>query len=241
MAALGGRSPYEVVTGLVPRKPRFLEHYGKVEFVPINDYVKGLVDHLTEVYKQVAACEAMRHEREEGKATGYMSMELGKGDLVGVKRRPRTIQKVKRQAASEKGLEGGMPMGPKRFQSRTYPGVYRIKKKIDRNTFEIEDPDDPEREFNFRNKFHAERLIKLDMPEILLEPGSPTRIEIRDPRTNKWRKATIDKFAVDGRVHIVYDDRKASGPVRVDLQNLDYRYIQPTPDDADAGVTDTEA
>ncbi len=53
MEVLGGRSPYEVVTGLKPRLP--MAHLGdlKVTEVGIADYTKALTEHLTETYAAV--------------------------------------------------------------------------------------------------------------------------------------------------------------------------------------------
>ena len=53
MACPGGRSPYEVVTGLKPRFPRAIMGALPVEARTVDAYVITLVEHLREVYSSV--------------------------------------------------------------------------------------------------------------------------------------------------------------------------------------------
>ena len=101
-------------------------------------------------------------EAAEGTIGGHLSSELWPGDAVLVRREPTRERK-----------------GPLRFQQRVYPGVYRVKKRINRHTFVVEDLADSRAELSFVQPVNAERLVKLDLPELDLQEGQLRRIEMR--------------------------------------------------------------
>ena len=79
------------------------------------------------------------------------------GDAVLVKRSP---------AAS--GYEG-----PVRFRLSTYPGIFNVHVKISPIAFKVVDFADPNRELQFSQPLHADRLIRLDLPQLELMPDQP--------------------------------------------------------------------
>ena len=86
MAALGGRSPYEVVTGLKPRFPRSVLGAVPVAERTVDSYVKDLMEHLREVHSSVQRTTLEVIEREESTMSGHLSQELEVGDPVLVRR-----------------------------------------------------------------------------------------------------------------------------------------------------------
>ncbi len=135
-----------------------------------------------------------------------MSSELHVGDLVLVKKEPT----IKRD-------------GPSRFQSRVYPETYKIAKKVGRLTFEVVSITDPTDGVPFLNPLHAERLVKLDMPELELDPRQSRLVEVYDSSTESWTRYRIEKYAIDGRVMM----RDVANPPLVDWHDLsELRYCE---------------
>ncbi len=137
-----------------------------------------------------------------------MSSELNVGDLVLVKREP-TIRRD----------------GPLRFQSRVYPETYKISRKVGRLTFEVASITDPSEGVPFLNPLHAERLVKLDMPELELDPRQSRLVEVYNSSTDNWTRYKIEKYAIDGRVML----RDVVNPALVDwhdLSELRYRWVR---------------
>ena len=141
---------------------------------------------------------------------GRLSQELEVGDAVLV-RRETTPESQRR--------------GPTRFTQRVYPGTFVIRRKISPSTFVVEDLVDKDYVPSFHQPVHAERLIKLDMPELGLQSGQPRRIEMRESPHQPWNTYEIDRFGVDGRVRLSLADGVAQSQKWVDLTKCEYRWV----------------
>ena len=167
MKVLGGRSPYEVVYGIKPKLPAALDPSQTVENISVGEYVERLGKYFTESYADILRLQPEYAEANQEEAPGNLSAELQLGELVLVRREPT----VRRE-------------GPLRFQSRVYPEVYKIKKKIARHTFVVESIVQPQLEPCFLQPLHAERLVRIDMPELELDANQCRRLEIHEPGTD---------------------------------------------------------
>ena len=146
-------------------------------------------------------------ERREEDLAGYLSAELEVGDVV----------LVRRDALSTR-------TGPLRFQPRTYPDLYRVRRKIGRHTFVVGLLADPGASVSFKQPVSAERLVKMDLPALGLDPGQPRRLELHHAESDEWIRYDIDRFAVDGRVLL----RRLNPPGRgvwTDLSEQRYRWV----------------
>ncbi|MCP4242643.1 MAG: hypothetical protein GY772_18975 [bacterium] len=114
--------------------------------VGIADYTRDLMQHLVETHAAVQRAQREAVEAQEGTMAGHVSSELFPGDTVLVKKDP-TVDRV----------------GALRFQPRVYPGVYRVKRKIDRHTFYVEDAADPTARLGILQPLNASRLVRLDI------------------------------------------------------------------------------
>ena len=208
MACLGGRSPYEVVTGLKPRFPRAITGAIPVEEKTVDAYVKDLIESLREVHTSVNRTTLEAIERDASTMSGRISAELMVGDTVLV-RRPATVERK----------------GPTRFQERSYPEIYVIKSKVSPTTFVVRDLVDEDRPIPFTQPLHADRLVKLDMPELTLEPGQPRRLQLREGVGDAWTEYYIDRFGADGRVRLNLPDGAAQSRRWVDLTKCEYRWL----------------
>ena len=92
MACLGGRSPYEVVTGLKPRFPRSILGGVPGEERSVDSYVKDLMEHLKEVHSSVQRTALETIERDEASMAGHLSQELEVGDPVLVRREATAVR-----------------------------------------------------------------------------------------------------------------------------------------------------
>ena len=98
-----------------------------------------------------------------------------------------------------------------------------MKRKISPAAFEVEDLVDKTYSPPFTQPLNAERLIKLDMPELELRPGQPKRLEMRMKETQPWGEYTVERFGLDGRVSL----RTPAGSAQwVDLSKCEYRWLQ---------------
>ena len=72
------------------------------------------------------------------------------------------------------------------------------------------------------NKFHAERLVKVELPELGLVEG-PRRLEFTK-NGEDWEKARLVKVALDGRV-LLEKELDPGRPEWTDLSRLRYRWV----------------
>ena len=212
MAALGGRSPMEVVMGIQPKMPATLAYRLPVYEVGVDEYVKDLLEYLTWTHDQV-------HERAKElrteltmKATGGHGGEVTAGDIV-----------LRRKNDKEK------PTGTRRFETLAWSELFRVRRKVGENTYELDYLDGSPLVNQFGKDYilvPAKQIVKCDMPELdfELDQGCPRRLEVQDREDhNLWHKGTLEKFGVDGRCFIRYDGE----PERryVDLTKEIYRWI----------------
>ena len=82
MKSLGGRSPYEVVTGLRPKLPTTLVGKFPVREITVDEYVEGLLDHLRLTYTRVKQLQSDAVEESGMQAPGSLERERRGGVLV---------------------------------------------------------------------------------------------------------------------------------------------------------------
>ena len=165
---------------------------------------------MTDTYSAIDRIKTESLEKHEGETDGRRSAVLEVGDAVLVKRE-----------ASEKRA------GPTRFQPRVYPGVYKISVKISEGAFRVQDLADPEAKVSFTQPVNADRLIRLDLPELSLDARQPRCVEIKRESEDEWERFKIARFCVDGRVFLVKEEGEGAirGGTWVDLSQVMYRYV----------------
>ena len=76
----------------------------------------------------------------------------------------------------------------------------------------------------FIQPVHAERLVKLDMPELDLDPRQSRFLDLHDARSDEWIRWYVERYSIDGRVRI----RNVHAPEDVewvDLSRKRYRWV----------------
>ena len=76
MKVLGGRSPFEVVTGLKPRLPAALDVRSQVEFVMMDEYASRLRAYFTETYESVKRIHQAAIDEAEHEAISVLNFRL---------------------------------------------------------------------------------------------------------------------------------------------------------------------
>jgi hypothetical protein len=103
------------------------------------------------------------------------------------------------------------------------PGIYKIHTKISPTTFKVVDFADPSRDLQFDQPVHANRLIRLDLPELELMLDQPQRLEIQGDDGVTWTVKKIFRLSADGRVFLHHED--GSGGEWFDLTKEKYWYV----------------
>ena len=159
------------------------------------------------MYAEVIRCQEEELDRREKSLRGYLSAELFVGDAV--------------LLLTENKPDRG---GGRRFLRRTYPQIFRIRKKIGKSTFIVEDLADPGAKLRLRQPVHAERLVKVDLPELDLPDDSRRLLELHQPASDSWERWKIVSFAADGRVKLE-NQSDARDVCWVDLSRSRYRWV----------------
>ena len=216
LESLGGRSPYQTVTGLQPRLPRLMSCSGPVLAVGVSEYVDNLVSYLKTTYKAVQQTQKGMREIKDIQAQdeGTLGMELQVGDTVMLRMDPT----VKRAGAT-------------RFQPKVRDGLWEITAKISPQTFKLCAHGD--RTVPYGGTVSADNLIRVVLPTLEMDPSQPRLVEIFRNTTGEWDRFRIDKFAVDGRVFLKRlkknprNDRWEADPMGVwrDLSESLYRWV----------------
>ena len=218
LKSLGGRSPYQVVTGIRPVLPRSLTQGQLVATMSVNDYVDNLVGYLRTCHREVRWVQNEQREVQELDTSGHVAYELAVGDLC---------------ALAEPQTDEQKRVGPRKFFSRTRPATYRIAEKMGPNTFRLADANSGKVMSVFQ---HGRNLVKLDLQELPVEPGQKRVIEVFDNTTAAWERYLIMRFSSSGQVCLQHRVRQKErgdeaswvddGDARwVDLSELHYRWV----------------
>ena len=99
--------------------------------------------------------------------------------------------------------------------------------KISEGAFRVQDLADPEAKVSFTQPVNADRLIRLDLPELSLDARQPRCVEIKRESEDEWERFKIARFCVDGRVFLVKEEGEGAirGGTWVDLSQVMYRYV----------------
>jgi hypothetical protein len=200
LKALGGRSPYEVVTGIRPKLPAAMVATFPVQEASVDEYGEMLIGYLRTTYARVKALMQDAAESAEQTVGGSLARELQVGDLV-----------LRRMNPAQLAHAAGT--GPLRFQRSVENTIYRVTHRIGGQSFayRVCDHGEPLRKLTFEQPVNGSQLVKLDMPE--LESSGTTvgrRIEIYVPGRADWRRGAVVNIALDGRAKIRWDDTPGS-------------------------------
>ena len=156
-------------------------------------------------HREVLELSRERAVDHEGKDAGRVTT-LKRGDLVKV------VQKG-----------DNAPKGSKKFNPRVTKELYYIAEVMGQNTYRLQTllgNQDPLLTHG-ANKFHADRLIKVEMP--LLQHHAVGRMLSYTVNGDDWVRAKVMDVSIDGRVYLQREDGPSSR-AWVDITQLRYRW-----------------
>ena len=218
LKSLGGRSPYEVVTGLKPKLPSAMLVKYPVQEITVDSYAEQLVEHLRSLYHRLRALMQDVVDQNEQEAEGSLGQALRPGDLV-----------LRRYSPHEKQKEAGA--GPWRFTRSVDPRFYRVVRAVADQPFAyyVVDHAEPSRQLKFKQPLNRRLLIKLDMPELREDSlREKRRIELQTDEGHPWQRGTVEGLGVDGRAKIRWDHHPA-GTEQVELCDRRFRWLYGEP------------
>ena len=216
MAALNGRSPFEVVWGFQPQIPTTLAGALPVQNMGVDAYVQELVKYFEYTHRDVNRHMKEIAEAKEGTEHGAKEPTLAVGDVV---------LRLKDHSNAPKGTH--------RFDGRCDGTLYRVHRAAGPNTVELERLDGSV-VVDLRGKptlVDAYNLIKCDLPEfeVNYNPNEKRRLEIQHPTDhNIWNRATLENFTADGKAALRFDNQPAT-VTYYDLTQTRFRWLYHEP------------
>ena len=214
----GGRSPYELVCGLVPQGPidSLFRKINSTRTMSCEDYVAGLRDNLQKIHEEIGMQIRADHSAKQSRAerTAEPSHIFQVGDMVFLKRPPAALQSKR----------GGRATVSQRLLPNADPQLYEIAKVISPQTVVLRHPDTKETALGFGNPVSTARLIPFDLPylETPMDNGTPLYLEIY--RQGQWIAGRIVSQSATGAVRVEYDDKSEE---TVQLDREEYRWVYP--------------
>ena len=213
----GDKSPYELVTGLIPQGPvaSFIERCESAKLpTDPTSYVAELVANLKTIREDV------QHQLEADMAARQAKVnqsrkKLQQGDFVYLMRPPRAMQSYVRAAGVDVS---------RRILPRCTAQLYRIFKMTGPGSCILQDPDSGSTSLGFSQPVALERLVPYDLCP-LEEPISQRRLilELRMP-DESWRKAKIVSQNPTGWCRVQFDDDGSTDLVA--LEREEYRWLE---------------
>ena len=82
---------------------------------------------------------------------------------------------------------------------------------------------DPSGAGPFVQPLDVERFVKVDLPELALDPAAPRRLELYSETSDSWTAWNVERYSVDGRVRL-RQANDASNCEWVDLSQVRCRW-----------------
>ena len=195
----------EVVMGIKPQLPATVQSRLPVEEVGATEYVRKLLDYLETTHREVLELSRERAVEHEGKDAGRVAT-LKRGDLVKV---------------VQKGDHA--PKGSNKFNSRVTDELYYIAEVMGQNTYRLQTllgNQDPLLTKG-ANKFHADRLVKVELP--LIQTNAVGKVIAYIVNGEDWVRAKVVDVSIDARIYLQREDDPSSR-TWVDPTHMRYRW-----------------
>lgn len=211
-ADLGGRSPYEVITGLRPQGPlTTLFEKMKVKTVTPSEYVKGLQENLQHIQEKIALSYAAEIDAKLQKREGDLKSNWvpGVGDTVFLRKPPTGA--------------GDVPGISRKILPLCDTRLYRVAKVIGNKTYYLADADTGDQDLGFPQPVALDRLVPYDLCELETPTNEkePLWIEIHDDKYGVKQYRIVAQSAT-GRVRL--RDETSNEEHTADLATLDWRW-----------------
>ena len=239
----GGKSLYEIVTGLKPQGPldAVFAKFNQENLSP-SVYVRELNKYLSKIRDQIFDQLAAEYDkqRERIKAGGRSPEAPCKGDLVFVRRTPDAVQRIidGKKSKDDETVS-------KRLLPYADPKLYRVKDITAYGLYHLEDPATGEPVATYKNPVSLDRLILYgDLPpqEQPLNPDEEVWIEIKSndyDKSQAWLVRQVIAQCDTGEVKIA--DKNGEDVRIIDLAKYCYHFVKPPSKDKPAVAPVAEA
>ena len=190
--ALNGMSPYQVVSGFIPRNPiaTLVRSDANRENISPNEYVQDPVTLLSDIYKKVMKAQVEQAKEAESRSeASRVARQLQQGEHV-LLRRP-----------------------PAKLQPRARLEAYVVLKRVG-ETYAQGDVATGREVSTFTQPAHADRLAPLNVKEDTTPIAEQTKLILEGIHTGR-----IIAQAVDGRVWIELSDKNSEEMFTCRIQN----------------------
>jgi hypothetical protein len=209
-----GKSPYEIVTGLVPQGPmdQLFKRFDSTKIIGVSDYVSGLKANLEDIHNQVKiGLNSLQSKKDAARALAPKLL-YAPGTFVFLDAPPLTV-------ARHVGHEVGVST---RLLPRRRPQVYEVLKRPSAETVVLCDPTSRSTKLGFSQPVHVSRVKTHDLCELEQTiDGTPLRLRVIT--NGAARDGTIIAQLATGAVKIQYDDL---GDIEIaDLENEEYVWL----------------
>ena len=225
----GNKSPYEIVTGLIPQGPldAVFARFSPESLTP-STYVNKLNEYLGQIRDQIARALDAEYKKRSDKNKGTRTNQVPQiGDLVFVRETPDAVQRI--IDSKKKGED----TTSRRLLPYADPKLYRVSKVTDFGLYHLDDPATNRPAVSYRDAIPAERLIRyteLPPQERPLNADEEVWIEIKSNEVAKsdvWLPRKIEAQCDTGEVRICAADGSDSRVI--DLTKFSYHFIKPPP------------
>ena len=208
-----GKSPYEIVTGLIPQGP-IDELFAKntdTRFVDPSSYVAALHENLEHVHTLVREQLEAELEGKHAKAErdGVPETPVKVGDMVFLKRPPPELQRGE-------GVS-------RRLLPKASPQLYRVRKLVSAQAVILEHPDTQSTDLGFAQPVAISRLILFDMQDLETPVSAQQDLNLELWDGKEWRAGRVVQQNATGSVRIRWDNGEES---LHRLETEEYRWIE---------------
>ena len=207
-----GKSPYEIVCGLVPQGPvrDFFAKTRGTRFMDPASYVASLHENLEKVHDQISqqmeAELSVKQARAEKSADKHHTLQIG--DTVFVQRPPGHLQE-------DTGVS-------RRLLPRADKRLFKIHKFVSAQAVLLEDPDTGSTDIGIAQPVTIARLIPFSMGDFEAPVDGSQRLFLEIRNGNSWEKAEVVRQNASGAVRLRHED----GSERVrHLEAEEYHWI----------------
>ena len=207
-----GKSPYEIVTGLIPQGPidELFAKHANTRFVDPGSYVAALHENLKHIHTCVREQLEAELENKHAKAErdGVPQVPAKVGDMVFLRRPPPELQRGEVS---------------KRFLPKANPQLYRVQKLVSAQAVILEDPDTHSTDLGFAQPIAISRLILFDMQDLEAPVSTQQDLSLELWDGKEWRSGRVIQQNATGSVRIRWD----SGDETLHrLENEEYRWLE---------------
>ena len=206
--SLNGMSPYQVVTGLVPRNPLAsrLQRGTSSEWVSPVEYVNDLKKAMEDIYEEVKQAQERRAEETTARGEqGRIPRQLEVGEHVLLRRPPAMIRDDEHQEVRVSA----------KLQTKARLEIFKVIKRVGESNYVLGDIATGIEVSNIAQPVHADRLVPIGVQELVDPIEERNRVILEGVYSGN-----IEQQAIDGRVMVKLANRSQEETFQKEFRKL---------------------